>query len=86
MVLLLFVCSIFYTTINNAMVINKKAGNISKFCFTSYFFLFKFVETVSLLFDLASMSIISSHIMTELSIILAKYFQFLQLHIAGYQI
>ena len=31
-------------------------------------------------------SIISSHVMTELSIILAKYLLFLQLHVAGFQI
>ena len=43
---------------------------------------------VSVLFDLASLSIISSHIITELRVILAKYLSFsqLQLHVASFQI
>ena len=39
------------------------------------------VKFVSFPYD----TIISSHIIAELSIILAKYFPFLQLHVAGFQ-
>ena len=45
------------------------------------FFSLKIVVTV-----FVSSSIISSYVITELSIILAKYFPFLQLHVAGFQI
>ena len=52
-------------------------------CFTGYFSL-KFAEIafVSLSYD--SMS--SSHVIAELSIVLAKYILFSQLHVAGLQI
>ena len=48
------------------------------------FFSLKFIQTVfvSSSYD----SIISSHAIAESSIILAKYFSFLQLHVAGFQI
>ena len=48
----------------------------------------KFVATVfiSKLFDLASASIILSHVITKLLIKLAKYFPCLQLHVKGFQI
>ena len=50
------------------------------------FFLSKFVGNifVSLSFDLASASRILSHAIAERSIILAKYFPFLQIHIVGF--
>ena len=65
--------------------------------FTNLFsFSLKFVGTdfVASSFDLALVamvfdhlsSIISSHVITELSVILAKYFPFLQLHVEGFQI
>ena len=46
----------------------------------------KFVGTVfvSLLFNLASASIILSHIINEASIILAKYIPFLKLNVEGF--
>ena len=52
--------------------------------FYRLYFLLKFVGIafVSLSYD----SIISSHIIAELSIILAKYLPFLQLHVEGFQI
>ena len=48
------------------------------------FFVLKFVVLafVSSSYD----SIISSHVITKSSIILAKYFPFSQLHVAGFQI
>ena len=62
-------------------------------CFENYIF---FIEICffSLLFDLASLfvlasasaSIISAQIIADSSIILAKFFLFLQLHVAGFQI
>ena len=65
--------------------------------FTNLFsFSLKFVGTdfVASSFDLALVamvfdhlsSIISSHVITELSVILAKYFPFLQLHVEGFKI
>ena len=48
------------------------------FAFYRLLFLLKFVPS---LHD----SIISSHIIAELSIILAKYFAFSKLHVAGFQ-
>ena len=58
------------------------------FCFTVYFISLKFIGIVfvSSSFDLAFVSIISSYVTTESSIILAKYFPFSQLHVAGFQI
>ena len=49
------------------------------------FFSLKFVKTVfvSSSYDLGSA--ILSHVTTELSIILAKYLPFLQLHVEGFQ-
>ena len=88
------VCSIFYQIIhvivntniyqfNNAIVINKKASKILTF-FVSKITLFslKFVLTGFV----PSVSIISSHVITELSLILVKYLLFLELHIAGFHI
>ena len=43
--------------------------------------LFFSLKFVSFSYD----SIVSSHIIAELSIILAKYFPFSQLHVAGFQ-
>ena len=58
------------------------------FVFYRLLFSLKFVGAVfvSLTFNIASASIISSHSIAESSIILAKYFPFLQLHVAGFQI
>ena len=52
------------------------------------FFLLKFVENfyVSPWFNLASASVISSHLINESSIIFDKFFSFLQLHLEGFQI
>ena len=57
-------------------------------CLTSNIFSLKFVETVfiSLSFDLASASIVSARVITESSVILAKYLPFLPLHKAALQI
>ena len=57
-------------------------------CFTGCFFSLKFVGIVfvSSTYDLASASIISPDVITESSIIFAKYLPFLQLHVAGFQI
>ena len=41
---------------------------------------------VAMVFDHLSSIISSSHVITELSVILAKYFPFLQLHVEGFQI
>ena len=66
-----------------------------KFCILQViFFSLKFAGTgfasssfdLALLFDLASASIISSHIIAESSIVLAKYFPFSQLQVEGFQI
>ena len=66
------------------MVIKKKASKIAKFCLLQVIlFSLKFVSS---LFGLAYVSIISSHLITELSIILSKYFPFLQLHVEEFQI
>ena len=52
------------------------------------FFALIFIVTVfvSSSYDLSSASIISSYVITELHIILAKYLPFLQVHVAGFQI
>ena len=58
-------------------------------CFTGCFFSLKFVTKfafVSLSYDLSFALIISLHVITESSIIHAKYLPFLQRHIAGFQI
>ena len=71
------------------MVINKNASKIYKFFVLRIVFCsLKFVVTdfVSSSFDLASTSIIPSHVITELSIILAKHFPCLQLHEEGFQV
>ena len=69
------------TVINNAMLINKIASKIKKFFTLKVtFFSFKFVGTVFV------SSTISSHVFTESSIILAKYFLVSQLHVAGFDI
>ena len=63
---------------NNAIVINKIGSKIQIFCVLVFaLFSFKFVETIS--------SIILLHIIIESSIILANYFPFSQLHVAGFQ-
>ena len=63
------------------MVINKKASKIYKFFVSQVTFLsLKFIVTVFVV------SIISSHLTTEWSIILPKDLPFLQLHVAGFQI
>ena len=49
-------------------------------CFTSYLFSLKLVGTVFVV------SLFSSHLITESSVTHAKYFPFLQLHVAGFQI
>ena len=55
------------------MVINKNTRKIYKFCVLQFvLFSFKFIG-------------IASHIIAESSIILAKYFPFSQLHVAGFQ-
>ena len=59
---------------------SKSKKNVSNFCFTDYIFSLKFVGI------LLVSSVISSHAITESSIILAKYLPFLQLHVAGFQI
>ena len=66
------------------MVIHKNASKIYKFCVLQAIFLsLKFVEIVfiSSLYD----SMTSSQKLAELSTILAKYFPFSQLHVAGLQ-
>ena len=67
------------------MVINKKASKTQKFCVLQViFFSLKFVGIV---FISSSYNFItSSYLITESSIILAKYFPFSQLHVAGFQI
>ena len=58
------------------------------FVFCRQLFSLQFVVRVfvSPLYDLTSESIISSHIITESSIVFAKYLPFVQLHVAGFQI
>ena len=61
------------------MVINENASKIYKFCVLQVaFFSLKFVYLVSF--------IISSHVITESSIKLAKYFPFSQLQVEEFQI
>ena len=63
------------------MVNDKKTSKIQKFCIVEVVFVsLKFVGKVFV------SSIISSYVITESSIILAKYFSFSQLHVAGFQI
>ena len=74
--------------INNAIVIINDASKIDHFCVLQVIvFSLKFVGTVfvSSLFDLASASLTLSRIIVETAIILAKYFPFSQLPIAGFQ-
>ena len=61
-------------------LINSQVNIRNFFVLQISFFLFNFVVTV-----FVSFSIISSHVITELSIILAKCLPFLQLHVAGFQ-
>ena len=66
------------------MIINKDVSKIFMFCFTGYILPLKFVGTV--LFKILSVVyIISSHIITELSIIHPIYLPFSQLLVAGFQ-
>ena len=62
------------------MVINKNVSKIKKI-FVSHLVSLKFIGKV-----FVSASIISSHVITESSIILAKYLPFLQLHVLGFLI
>ena len=63
------------------MVINKEDSKVQKFFVLQIAFLsIKFVLTV-----FVSSSITSSHVITESSIILAKYLPFSQLQVAGFQ-
>ena len=72
---------LFLTTINHKMVIDKDVTKILKFCILQVtFFSLKFIRTVFVSF------IISSDVINELSMIIAKHFQFLQLRVAGFQI
>ena len=65
------------------MAINKKASKIQEFFVLQIaFFSLKFVETIFV----SSSSIISSNIITESSIIIAKYLPFSQLHVAGFEV
>ena len=59
------------TGINNAKVINEKVSKIKNLLLHSFFFLLKFNRIVFL-----SASIISAHLITESTIILAKYLRF----------
>ena len=61
--------------ISSNMVINKKTNQKYKVCFTVCLFLLKFVGSMQ---DLATTSIISSHVTTESLIILFKYLLFSQ--------
>ena len=54
--------------------------NIERKFFLGCFFLLKFFATVFVYF------IISSHVITESSLILAKYLPFSQVHVVGFQI
>ena len=65
------------------MVINKKATKIYKLV-ESLFVGVVFVEVI--LVGTTAVFTISSHVITELSIILPKYLIFWQLHVAGFQI
>ena len=70
------------TATNNKMVINKNVSkNIEMLCFTGSFTHLKFIGIV-----FVSTSIISSRVIPESTIILAQYFPFSQLHVAGFQI
>ena len=78
---LLFIYQITVNTnsYNNASVINKKPSEkCISVLFYRLYFLLKFVRTVS--------AIISSSVITESSIILAKYFRYSQTHVLGFQI
>ena len=64
----------------NAIVINKNDSKIYKFCvLQTAFFPLKFVSS-------SYEFIISSHIIVELSLTLAKYFLFSQLRAEGFQV
>ena len=62
------------------MVINKKTSKIQKFFVLEVAF---FTKNCSIFVSLAS--IFLSQVITESSIILAKYLPFLQLHVTGFQ-
>ena len=65
------------TDIHNVMVINIKVKvKYRNFVFYKLYFLFKFVYF---------MSMVSSHVITESSVILAKYLPFSQTHVLGFQ-
>ena len=67
------------TAIKNVTIINKKAIEIKKLV-EVLFVGTVFVETIFIV------SIVSSHITTESSIMLPKYLPFLQLHGVGFKI
>ena len=67
------------------MAIKKKASKKYKFCILQDIKTYNNLY-VSSSFDLTSVSIISSNEIAESPIILAKYFLFSQLHVAGFQI
>ena len=66
------------------LILIKREVKVDFFCFTGCNFLLKFVGTVSV--SSSYDSIISSHVITESSIILAKYFLFSQLCVVEFQI
>ena len=78
------------TGINNITVITKKIKYKNFSFYKSPFFLLRFVEILSarifLTWTIFVVSIILSQVITESSIILAKYLPFSQVHLAGFQI
>ena len=73
------------TDINNDIVINKNASRIKSFYILQFaFFSLKFVGIVSVSSFYGFT--ISSQVIVESTIVLAKYFPFSQLHVAGFQI
>ena len=76
------------TAINNTVVINKKASKIQKFVemfFVGIGFFWKSFCRITFFGMVFVTYIISSHVITESSIILARYLSFSQAHVAGFQ-
>ena len=70
------------------MVINKKASKIQKFVemfFVGIGFFWKSFCRITFFGMVFVTYIISSHVITESSIILARYLSFSQAHVAGFQ-
>ena len=73
------------------MVIDKRQGKYVIFCFTGSFYRFlsffylKFAD-ILLIVTVFVVSVISSHITIESSIILSAYLAFLQLHLGWFQV